>query len=425
MSQASLDFLNFLKKSPTVFHAAEEIIHRLKQSGFSPLHEEDKWELRPGHGYFVERGGSLVAAFRMPKKNITSSILLATHIDSPCLKLKPKSVLLNQKIGQLTTEVYGAPLLHTWLDRDLAIAGKITFLNKKNEIESKTILLSEHPVIIPSLAIHLDRSIGEKGILVHKQDHLKAYFSLNGAEDDLLNTIKKHTEYKKLISFDLFLTPLEEPSLIGFHQEMVAAYRLDNLTSAFAAIHAICHAKPSKNSLSLAFFWDHEEIGSISSRGADSIFATDLLERIRIASGMEREELYRMKARSLCLSSDLSHGYHPNFAEKYDPQNAPFLGRGIVLKFNANQKYATEQKGAAAILLLAEKHKIQVQPFASRSDIPSGSTVGSMMAAMTGIATVDLGISAWAMHSIRETISLQDEMDLCTLFEKALMEGGL
>jgi aspartyl aminopeptidase len=213
---------------------------------------------------------------------------------------------------------------------------------------------------------------------------------------------------------------MQAPSFVGFDNEMIAAHRLDNLTSAYAACEAICKAKPHSSVLQTAFFWDHEEIGSVSALGADSVFATHLLERIALSLKIDPEDLSRLKARSLCVSGDLAHGYHPNFSDKYDPQNAPFLGRGIVLKFNANQKYATSSSTATAILLLAEKHNIPIQKFASRSDIPSGSTVGSMMAAMTGIPTVDLGISSWAMHSIRETVSTKDELSLCDLFQKAL-----
>lgn len=422
MTQTCIDFLEFLKKSPTVFHAADEIVHRLKRAGFSEIKEKDKWKLVPGHGYFVLRESSLVAAFRIPKNTPTSTVILATHIDSPCLKLKPHSELFNQKIGELNTEVYGAPLLHTWLDRNLMIAGKIIYLGQTDQIESKSIQLAKHPVIIPNLALHLDRNIVEKGALIHKQEHLKAIFSLNGRENDLEKAIKEQVDFKKLISADLFLVPLEEPSFIGFNDELIASPRLDNLTSAYAAIEAIAKAKTHSSILQIAFFWDHEEIGSVSALGADSVFTTNLLERIAISLKIETEDLYRMKAESLCISGDLAHGYHPNFADKFDPQNVPFLGRGVVLKFNANQKYATSGSTASKILLLAEKHNIPIQKFASRSDIPSGSTVGSMMAAMTGIPTVDVGIPSWAMHSIRETISSQDELSLCTLFQKALEE---
>lgn len=420
MSKASLDFLEFLKKSPTVYHAADEIVHRLTKAGFTELKEQDKWKLSPGHGYFIVRDSSLVAAFRVPKKPPNSTVILASHIDSPALKLKPNAELINHGIGELNTELYGAPLLHTWLDRDLAISGKITFHTKKGDLKSETIHLSDLPVLIPNLAIHLDRNIGEKGFMINKQDHLRAIFSLSAKEKNLEKALHEVCDFKKLVSFDLFLVPTEAPALLGFNQEFIASYRLDNLTSAYAACVAICDTKARDDVIQLAIFWDHEEIGSVSSRGADSVFTTDLLERICLAYKVDKEDFFRMKSKSLCLSVDLAHGFHPNFGEKYDPQNAPYLSKGIVLKFNANQRYATNSTTAALILNFAEKHKIPIQQFASRSDIPAGSTVGSMMAAMTGIPTVDLGISCWGMHSIRETISAEDEIHLCTLFHKAL-----
>lgn len=418
----TINFLEFLKKSPTVYHAAEEIVRKLQEAGFSELKEQEPWKIVPGQSYFVVRDDSLVAAFRAPLKSPKKAMVIASHIDSPGLRLKPHPEATCQNIGQLNTEIYGSPLLHTWLDRDLFIAGKITFLGKNGKIQSQTIQLVDHPVIIPNLALHLDRSPTDKGLIIHKQDHLKAIFSLD-VKNTLEKALQEECKYKKLISFDLSLAPLEAPSFVGCDKEMIAAARLDNLTSAYAACFAICNAKIAPSILSISFFWDHEEIGSISSRGADSVFATDLIERICLSLKMSAEDIHRMKASSLCISADLAHGLHPNFTEKFDPQNAPFLGKGVVIKFNANQRYATNHTTAAFILHLAEKNKIPVQTFASRSDIPSGGTVGSMMAAMTGIPTVDLGIPSLAMHSIRETISSQDEISLCTLLQKALEES--
>lgn len=422
MGKSSDDFLAFLEKSPSVYHAADEIAKRLIDAGFNVLKENEKWKLLPNEKYFLVRDGSLVAAFRTPKNKISSCILLASHIDSPCLKLKPCPETIHCGIGELNTEIYGSPLLHTWLDRDLKLSGKITFLNSKNKIESKTIDLPEFPVIIPSLALHLDRNIGEKGLMIQKQDHLRAIFSTRGKENPLEHALHASVSFKTLLSLDLFLVPKEPPSILGFEKEFVASHRLDNLTSAYASVEAITKAKSHPHHLQMAIFWDHEEIGSMSSRGADSIFTTHLLERIAFSFHLDKEDLFCILAKSLCLSGDIAHGFHPNFPEKYDPQNAPHLEKGIVLKFNANQKYATQSSTAAWVLNLAKKHKIPVQSFASRSDIPAGSTVGSMMSANTGIPTVDLGISCWAMHSIRETIAMKDEMYLCAFFQKALEE---
>jgi len=423
MDPKYLDFLSFLKKSPTVYHAAEEIVARCKKAGFIELNEGDRWKLAPKQGYIVTRSGSLVAAFRTPKELPSSAVLLATHIDSPCLKLKPQAEQIQHGISELGLEVYGAPLLHTWMDRDLLIAGKVTFLDKSEKIHSKTVCFSEHPVTIPSLAIHLDRGIGDKGVLIHRQDHLKAVFSLNAKEKTFEKWVETECKAHTLLGFDLFLISAEPPTLVGLHNEFLSAARLDNLTSSYAACIAIAEAKSEKSLLQMALFFDHEEIGSVSAQGADSFFVEQLLERIAIGLNLEKEDLYRMKSSSLCISGDLAHGIHPNFAEKFDLQNSPELGKGVVFKYNANQKYATSSMIAAPLLKMAKKHKIATQTFACRSDIPSGSTVGSMLAANTGIATIDVGISSWAMHSIRETIAIEDEMALCRLFQAALLEG--
>jgi aspartyl aminopeptidase len=412
-------FVQFLKSSPTVYHAAHEITSTLQKAGFVLLKEGEKWELEPGKGYFVKREDTLLTAFRLPQKAPTSATILASHIDSPALKIKPKPEVSSHEISQLGTEIYGGPLLHTWLDRDLCVSGRINVLNR-NQYESKLVLLNDYPVIIPGLAIHLHRDINEKGLLIHKQDHLKAVFSIRSKEKYLENWLRKHHAFDRLLSFDLFLTPLENPSLIGFEKELIAAYRLDNLTSAFASLDALLNTKELPTTIQMAIFWDHEEIGSKTYTGADSLFANQIIERICMQYKMDREDYYRMKSRSLCLSCDVGHGFHPNYAEKYDAQNAPLMGKGPALKFSS--KYATSGSTAAPILHLAEKHKIPLQTFASRSDIPSGSTVGAMMGANLGIPTVDLGVNCWSMHSIRETVAAQDQIYLHQLLKASLEE---
>lgn len=419
---ALFDFVRFLNKSPTVFHAAREIENRLAEADFTPLKEDEKWVLEPGKGYFITRENSLIAAFRTPQKDPQSAVIVASHIDSPCLKLKPCPEVSNHEINQLSTETYGAPLLHTWLDRDLSIAGKVIVSDQSGKLRSALVNLDDYPVIIPGLALHLDRTISEKGLFINKQDHLKPIFSLHSQNEPLEEWLHKALGFEKLLSFDLFLTPLEKPSFLGFHNEFIASYGLDNLSSAYAALDAILNVSPQSDVLQLSLFWNHEEIGSMSSLGADSFFANQILERICLFFKKDREDFYRLKSRSFCVSGDLAHGFNPSFSEKYDLSNAPFLGKGVVLKFNANQKYATNAATSAAVLHLAEKYKISIQKYANRSDIPSGSTVGSIMSANLGIPTADVGIAGWAMHSIRETIAAQDELSLCALFKAAFEE---
>lgn len=414
------NFIHFLDHSPTVYHAAKELSRHLAEADFTPLYEGEKWKLEPGKGYFVSREDTLLCAFRLPKKGPESAILLASHIDSPCLKIKPQPESSSHGIGQLSTELYGGPLLYTWLDRDLAVAGRIVVLQKNGECESKIVYLDDYPVMIPGLAIHLNREVNEKGMVVHKQDHLKAIFTLKSKDKHLEDWLRKHHSFEQLLSFDLFLVPLEKAAHLGFEDELIASYRLDNLTSAFASLYALTNAKARSNAIQMALFWDHEEIGSKTYAGADSLFVDQILERICLQYHKDREDYYRLKSRSLCLSCDVGHAFHPNFADKYDAQNAPLMGKGPALKFSS--KYATSGATAAPLVRLAQKHQLPLQTFASRSDLPSGSTVGAMMGANLGIPTVDLGLACWAMHSIRETISAQDQVALCHLLKASLEE---
>jgi aspartyl aminopeptidase len=413
-------FVHFLNRSPTVYHAAREITTHLAEADFTPLSEGEKWKLEPGKGYFLQREDTLIAAFRLPKKHPTSATILASHIDSPALKIKPLPELSSHGIGQFGTEVYGGPLLHTWLDRNLAVAGRIITQNKKGPCQSHTVLLDDYPVVIPGLAIHLHRDVTDKGLLINKQDHLKAVFTLNSKEKHLEDWLRKHHPFDKLLGFDLYLIPTEKASFLGFEDEMISSYRLDNLTSAYASLEALINTSPRSDAIQMAVFWDHEEIGSKTYAGADSLFVSQILDRISMHLKMDREDYYRMKSRSLCLSCDVGHAFHPNYPEKYDAQNAPLMGKGPAIKFSS--RYATSGATAALLTYLAEKRKIPLQTFASRSDISSGSTVGAMMAANLGIPTVDLGIGCWAMHSIRETISAQDQISLGHLLTAALEE---
>lgn len=415
------DFIQFLQSAPTPYHAAKEIGHRLTQAGFTRLLEEEQWDLAPGKSYFVVRQESLVAAFRIPKKSPLSALLLASHIDSPALKLKPqRDFSPSHDISQLGTEVYGAPLLSTWFDRELAVAGRIVGVDRKGHCLSQLVHIEEAPLLIPSLPLHLDRTVNEKGFIVDRQNHLKPIFSLHPQKGGFEEWLRPYHSFEKWLSLDLFLVPLQKPAFAGVDRELLAAYRLDNLTSAFASLSALIQAAPRTDALQMALFWDHEEIGSVSAVGADSLFSEQLLERIALTLSLEREAYWRLKSRSLCLSIDVAHGFHPNFADKFDLPNTAFLGKGVVFKYNANQKYATSGLSAAPLLHLAEKRKIPYQTCASHSNIPSGSTVGSFLAAHLGIPTVDVGIANWAMHSARETIATKDQETLSRFLQVAL-----
>jgi aspartyl aminopeptidase len=287
--------------------------------------------------------------------------------------------------------------------------------------------LDDAPLSIPQLAIHLDRDVNEKGLLLNKQDHLVPLAGLHKEKEEIATYLEKllrrRMQFKTLYSFDLFLVPLESARFMGADGELLTSFHLDNLSSAHASAVALATAaegEASKTNLSMAMFWDHEEIGSCTSEGAASPFLHDVLRRIGALYNFNEEAFIRFKTKSLFVSIDVAHGFNPNYKAKYEPHHLPLLGRGIVLKYNADQKYASTGPTAAAIARAAEAVDIPYQSYVVRSDIRSGSTVGPVVAHQLGIPTVDIGIPLLSMHSIREIIACRDHLDMCTLLTALL-----
>jgi len=413
------DFQRFLDESPTAWHAVQEVGNRLASLDFTPLEEGVKWELERGKRYFVQRGGS-ICAFALPEISPVKMTILGAHTDSPALKLKPNPEIHIEGNHLLSTEVYGGPILNSWLNRDLAIAGRVVVENDAGELEEKLVFLDETPAFIPALPIHLDKEINEKGMPIDKQDHLRPIFSLQDGKDNLLEPIlKKHIYFKSLLAFDLFLVPLEKARFLGTRGEMLASYRLDNLSSAYACITALASASLT-DTLQLAALWDGEEIGSRTSEGASSPFVEDIIRRITAFYNLTEEEYICLKTASLCISVDVAHAYNPNFAKKYDPQHQLIAGRGIAIKYNADKKYVTDAKTAAYIIAACRKLSLPYQSFVSRSNISSGSTIGPIFAHTMGIPTVDIGCPIFSMHSAREVLAVQDQLDMCQLLTHLL-----
>lgn len=415
------DFKKFIERSPTSWHAVQQMGNRLALKDFTPLTENESWQLEPGKGYFVIRGGSL-CAFRMPEKTPSRLRIVAAHSDSPALKLKPHPEFAKENMALLGVEVYGGPLLSSWLNRDLGIAGRIFITNNHGKIEEKLIFLDDAPIFIPQLAIHLDREVNEKGLILNKQDHLNAIVAISNEAStfSLESLLHRSVSFKDILSFDLFLVPLEKPRFVGAHSEMLAAYRIDNLTSCYACIAAIASSVPSQETLQMALFWDHEEIGSRSAEGAASTFFHDVLVRLRLASKLNEEAMMQLKARSLCISADMAHAMNPNYEQKTEPQHKVMLGKGLAIKFNADLRYATDARSAAQIISLCRKHNIPHQHYVNRSDIPSGSTIGPIFAHSAGINVADVGCPQLSMHAAREVIALTDFLSLTELLTKTL-----
>lgn len=427
MSHILTDLKAFLDASPTSWHAVKEISERLAIREFHPLNEEEKWHLEPGKKYFVTKGGAL-CAFCLPQKAPERAIILASHTDSPALKLKPLPAFQSANMIQFGVEVYGAPLLSSWLNRDLVLAGRVVVTNSAGDPEEKLVHLYDAVFFIPQLAIHLDREVNEKGLHLNKQEHLCPIVGLSDEKSIPLEVLEKllrrHLSFHSLLSFELFLVSHEPASTVGIENEMIASYRIDNLASAHSSLAALgMIEKPSDHVLQIGLFLDNEEIGSSSKEGAESPFLSDVLQRINHSLKINQEEALLIKNKSLCVSIDMAHALNPNYKKKHEPQHIPLMSKGIVLKHNANQKYASNALSSAVIVHACQKLNLPCQQYVCRSDIPCGSTVGPIVAKTTGINTVDIGCPQLSMHSIREVMAAQDYLDMVRLLTHLLQEG--
>jgi aspartyl aminopeptidase len=413
-------FLTFLKNSPTAYHAVEESAKRLKASGASELSETSAWSLQQGKAYFVKRAGSLIA-FRLPKSKPQSLLLFASHTDSPALKLKPQAEFTKEGMSQIACEIYGAPLLSSWLNRDLAIAGKVLFKDTQGALQEALVNLADIKLTIPQLAIHLDRKVNDEGLILNKQEHLNALFGINPPEEGfLIRSLKNRLPLQELLAHDLFLYPVEEPAFLGADQNLLAGYRLDNLASLYPMVEAFAESTASDR-LDLVALFDHEEIGSQTSSGAESPFFAHTLERALLGLQVSREDQLILTANSLAISVDLAHALHPNYSDKHDPRHKPLLGGGVIIKTSAQKRYATEASAAKRLFQAAEKANVPLTTFAARNDLPSGTTIGPIHAALTGMETIDLGIAELSMHSARELIARSDVDQLEKLFKTLLL----
>lgn len=408
------DLLKFLDHSPTAWHAVASIKERLDAAGFQELQESESWKIVRGGRYYVIRQGSSLCAFQVPSEGLVRAHIMGSHTDSPSFKLKPQAEFVKEEMHMLGVEIYGSPLLSSWMNRDLGIAGKVFYLDQKGNKKEALVRLDDHPVVIPQLAIHLDRTVNDQGLSLNKQEHLSVLAALHATS--LQDLLKKQLKAQTILSSDLFLFPVQAAAVIGLDKEMISSYRLDNLEGVHATLHALIgQKKPHKEMLRCAVFWDHEEVGSESIQGASSTLLPHTLERIFLSFGLSREDYLRFIGRSLCVSVDLAHAVHPNYPEKHDARHQPLLGKGIVIKSNAQQRYATSAHSMAVIAELCLEHGIPFQHFVARNDMPCGTTIGPLTARATGISTVDIGCPQLSMHACREIISAQDHLHMCAL----------
>lgn len=417
------DLLSFMKHCTSPFHVVKEGETLLQQAGFKPLDMNTPWKLQKGHAYYVNAYDTTLFAFRIGKKFAAGDPihLACAHTDYPCLHVKPKAEMHDHGYLKLDIEVYGGAILNTWLDRPLSIAGKVT-LRSDYLYQPKTLLVDfARPLVtIPNLAIHMNREVN-KGVELNKQTEMLPIIGLLTDKLDekqfFLKLLAKECKVKvsDILDFDLVIYNAEDGCLLGLDNELLSCPRLDNLTSCYSALSAIAASvseSSENNRLNMIALFDNEEIGSRSKQGADSMLANLVLEKIYDGLSYPQMRLTESFFDSLMLSMDVAHAYHPNYGAKNDPNHICECGKGLVLKLNYNQKYATDTQAIGMIKQLCEANRIPYQTFVNRADQTGGSTLGTITSAFLPMRTVDLGIGILAMHSARELMGIADQVAL-------------
>jgi len=412
------DLASFVAASPSSFHAVAETARRLREAGFTELHEADDWNgsrTRKAAKYFVIRDGA-IAAWVQPTKAVgtTPFRILGAHTDSPSFKLKPKPTTGSEGVLQAGVEIYGGPLLNSWLDRELEFAGRVTFRDGSTELVRTGPLLR-----FPQLAIHLDRGVNDK-LTLKRQAHMNPMFGLGERDDadvlghlaSILSSQATNRSAEDIDGYDIVVADTAAPAVFGLDDALFASGRLDNLSSVHAGLVALLGLDTKLDQIPLFVAFDHEEIGSASRSGAGGPFLADLIARISAGLGGSETDRMRAVADSWCLSSDAGHAAHPNYPERHDPANRPRLGGGPLLKINANQRYATDGPGAAEWARACRQAGIDYQEFVSNNDMPCGSTIGPITATRLGIRTIDVGLPLLSMHSAREMCGVADPVAL-------------
>lgn len=411
--------LEFIKNSPTAFHATENVCKALDENGYIKLNENQKWDIKADSKYYITRNNSSVMAFTIPNDiNELSFNIVATHLDSPTFKLKPNFSIDAGKYIKLNTEVYGGPILNTWMDRPLNIAGRVV-INENNKLITKLISFDKPMVIIPNCSIHYYHELNTGVKLNPQADLLPLFCDKTVEQKDLMDLISSHLNISKeaIVSTDLYLAILDRGALVGANNEFLVAPQIDNLECSYASLEAILNSN-NKNSVNVAALFDNEETGSRTRQGAASTMLADVLERISISLNKTVEEHKMALANSFIVSADNAQGYHPNYAHKFDPTNAVYLNHGIVVKNAARGSYTTDGMSQAYFKMICKKSNSKVQMNTNRSDIPGGSTLGAISLSNVSIHSVDIGLPQLAMHSACETAGALDYKEMV----KALIE---
>jgi aspartyl aminopeptidase len=412
ITKFNAELCEFLNNSPTPFHAVASMVEQLNQHDFKQLDEIDSWGDLAAGRYFVTRNDSSIIAFVLPEKTLaeTGFHMVGAHTDSPCLKVKPQPEKTKHSLWQLGVEVYGGVLLNPWFDRDLSMAGRVSYLDADNKIQHTLVDFKKAVAIIPSLAIHLDRE-ANKDRTINAQNHLPPILmQLNDEEkadfrELLLEQVthqKPDLDISKVLDYEISLYDMQPAAITGLNDDFISSARLDNLLSCYVGLDAIINGQPTQASLLVCS--DHEEVGSVSSSGASGSFLESVLSRIC----PEPEQQHRMLQRSMMISADNAHAIHPNYSDKHDAEHGPKLNRGPVIKTNSNQRYATNSETSSYFRYLCQQNDVSVQDFVVRTDMGCGSTIGPITSSQLGVKTLDIGVPTFAMHSIRELAGSKD-----------------
>ncbi|MDX1755672.1 MAG: M18 family aminopeptidase [Marinobacter sp.] len=409
------NLLTFLQCSPTPWHAVRQMAGLLDEAGFVRLEERDAWQLESSRGYYVVRNGSSLVAFRTGAQGpVERGVrMVGAHSDSPCLKVKPNPELRRKGYFQLGVETYGGVLLNPWFDRDLSLAGRVSYLDKAGKVTDTLVDFRKPVAFIPSLAIHLDREANESRSVNAQTDLPPVMMQVPESDSttfaDLLKEqiAQEHPELAvaKVLGYELSFYDTQPAGFVGLREEFIASARLDNLLSCYIGIQALLASDGKEPSLFVCN--DHEEVGSVSAEGAQGPFLASVLERW--CGGEARD---RAISRSMMISADNAHGIHPNYTDRHDANHGPVLNQGPVIKINHNQRYATNSRSAALYRHISDELGLPHQSFVVRSDMACGSTIGPLTAGALGVTTLDIGVPQFGMHSIRELAGSRDSVTL-------------
>lgn len=414
--QFNQSLCEFIAQATTPFHAVATMTAELEAAGYSFLAEDAPWDLVPGGKYYVVRNGSALVAFGVGREQgATAGMrMVGAHTDSPCLMVKPTPEKVQQGYFQLGVEVYGGALLNPWFDRDLSLAGRVSYRCENGQLRSSLIDFRSAIATVPSLAIHLDKEANKARSVNPQTDILPLLCQLDDGESlefrDLLKQrlLLEHPQCQvaKILDYELCFYDTQLPALVGLRGDFLASARLDNLLSCFTGLQAMLNWDEASSVLLICT--DHEEVGSQSAAGAQGPLLASVLQRL----AGDQVAYAALTERSMMISADNAHGVHPNFSDRHDDNHGPILNCGPVIKINANQRYATNSETAGLFRMLAEQEGVPVQSFVVRSDMGCGSTIGPITAGGVGVRTVDIGVPTFGMHSIRELAGSSDACDL-------------